>query len=313
MHQRKEQLDDLLFEQVGVDKNTSDGRILYHPIDGGSSMVICSGKGGESTDVDVVVPAGIIQFTLSADGDARLQFGPHYNQDLGSNECMLLYNPSKELKYRYHFATESRQVFLFLTVEKLHRLLITEADELHFLNESNIGKKYYVKTAMGPQLRMSMDQLYGTQLSQVAARLFWTSKALELLSFYFNTEEQNDFTEKCPFLKDQRNVDAVRRSKEILLENMTDPPTIKDLSLEVGLNEYQLKLGFKNIYGNSMHHYLLDHKLNHALKLMVTDNFKVQEAADAIGYANPSHFISAFKKKFGLTPKKYMMGAARSE
>ena len=26
-----------------------------------------------------------------------------------------------------------------------------------------------------------------------------------------------------------------------------------------------------------------------------------------IGHTNPSHFIAAFKKKFGVTPKKYLM------
>jgi AraC-like DNA-binding protein len=26
-----------------------------------------------------------------------------------------------------------------------------------------------------------------------------------------------------------------------------------------------------------------------------------------MGYTNPSHFIAAFKKKFGITPKKYLM------
>ena len=69
-----------------------------------------------------------------------------------------------------------------------------------------------------------------------------------------------------------------------------------------------MKVGFKNIYGSTMHNYLADYKLNHALKLMVTDNYKVQEAAAEIGYSNPSHFITAFKKKFGVTPKKYLMG-----
>ncbi|MBK9631957.1 MAG: helix-turn-helix transcriptional regulator [Saprospiraceae bacterium] len=34
--------------------------------------------------------------------------------------------------------------------------------------------------------------------------------------------------------------------------------------------------------------------------------YQVNEIAGHIGYQNVSHFISAFKKKFGMTPKKLM-------
>ena len=36
---------------------------------------------------------------------------------------------------------------------------------------------------------------------------------------------------------------------------------------------------------------------------------KVNEIADELGYNSPSHFIDAFKKKFGVTPKKYQQSA----
>jgi AraC-like DNA-binding protein len=45
---------------------------------------------------------------------------------------------------------------------------------------------------------------------------------------------------------------------------------------------------------------------------MLLDSRKLQVAQVAyqVGYTNPSHFIAAFKKKFGVTPKKYLMAAA---
>jgi AraC-like DNA-binding protein len=41
--------------------------------------------------------------------------------------------------------------------------------------------------------------------------------------------------------------------------------------------------------------------------LLDTGKYKVNEVAFQIGYTNPSHFIAAFRKKFGITPKKYLM------
>jgi AraC-like DNA-binding protein len=38
----------------------------------------------------------------------------------------------------------------------------------------------------------------------------------------------------------------------------------------------------------------------------------VNEVGLKVGYSTASHFISAFKKKFGTTPKKYLMGLSVS-
>ena len=89
---------------------------------------------------------------------------------------------------------------------------------------------------------------------------------------------------------------------------METPPGLKELAKQAGLNEYQLKVGFKEIYGNTVFGYLLDHKLDHARVLLDTAKYQVNEVAYQIGYTNPSHFIASFKKKFGVTPKKYLMG-----
>jgi AraC-like DNA-binding protein len=96
--------------------------------------------------------------------------------------------------------------------------------------------------------------------------------------------------------------------KEHLLKNIDTPPTLKELAKIVGLNDYQLKVGFKEIYGNTVFGFLLDHKLDHSRILLDSAKLQVNEVAYQIGYTNPSHFIAAFKKKFGVTPKKYLMG-----
>ncbi len=36
-------------------------------------------------------------------------------------------------------------------------------------------------------------------------------------------------------------------------------------------------------------------------------SYNVNEVAIQLGYSNSSHFIEAFKKKFGTTPKKYLL------
>ena len=46
--------------------------------------------------------------------------------------------------------------------------------------------------------------------------------------------------------------------------------------------------------------------MNIASKMLSTRNYNVNEVADHIGYSTSSHFINAFKNRFGTTPKKYL-------
>ena len=128
---------------------------------------------------------------------------------------------------------------------------------------------------------------------------------MELLSLYFS--EKKPDTESCPFLNDEETVRKIKHAKEYLLKNIDSPPSLKELAKFAGLNEYQLKVGFKEIYGNTVFGYLLDHRLDHARALLDAAKYQVNEVAYQVGYTNPSHFIAAFRKKFGITPKKYLM------
>ena len=86
-----------------------------------------------------------------------------------------------------------------------------------------------------------------------------------------------------------------------------EPPTLKELSTEIGLSLKKLKEGFKQIYGDTVYSFLFDYKMEHARRLLESNQFNVNEVGIKVGYSTSSHFIAAFKKKFGTTPKKYVM------
>ena len=71
--------------------------------------------------------------------------------------------------------------------------------------------------------------------------------------------------------------------------------------------EHKLKEGFKQIYGDSVFSFLFDYKMEVARKLLESGEHNVNEVGHKIGYSTSSHFIAAFKKKYGTTPKKYIM------
>jgi AraC-like DNA-binding protein len=123
---------------------------------------------------------------------------------------------------------------------------------------------------------------------------------------YFNRTEDPD-AEQCPFLVDEDNVLKIRKAKDIIIANMAEPPGLQELSDQVGLNLKKLKMGFRQIYGDSVYSFLFDYKMEFARKLLEDGNHNVNEVGLKIGYSTSSHFIAAFKKKFATTPKKYLM------
>jgi len=252
------------------------------------------------------IDQSLIQFYLAWQGEAHFLFsGGHYRLHLLPEKNLLFYNPLKPLPLDIQVAPQARLVFIYITVQRLHQLFVAEAEEISFLSAENINQKFYAETALPPAIQVVLGQFFQGDVSGHAELLLLKAKVYELLARYFNKSEAAD-VEKCPFLKDEANVERVKKAKAILVERFAQSPTLKELAQEVGLNEYRLKEGFKNIYGKTFFQFLNDYRLDKARHLLDSGQWKVNETAFQIGYANPSHFIGAFRKKFGLTPKKYL-------
>lgn len=244
-----------------------------------------------------------IHFYFCVEGTAAFEFGPHYRREIEQQKNYFFYNPEKDLPFILKIAPKSRLIILSISLEGLHSLFVHET--LPFLKPENVNRTFYDERDIPAHLYVVLNQLFTIQISQTSEQLYYRAKTLELLSLYFSTKRPN--TESCPFLNDQETVRKIKHAKEHLLKNLESPPSLKALARFAGLNEYQLKVGFKEIYGNTVYGYLLDHKLDHSRALLDKGKYQVNEVAYQIGYTNPSHFIAAFRKKYGVTPKKYLM------
>jgi AraC-like DNA-binding protein len=197
-------------------------------------------------------------------------------------------------------------VSLLISIEKFHSLFSKESGYIPFLSDENSNKKYYDDTEIKPTVSIVLQQIINANINSSIRDLYVKGKVYELLSLHFQQEENKE-GEYCPFLVDEQNVLKIRKAKEIIISRMAEPPTLQELSTEIGLSLKKLKEGFKQIYGDTVYSFLLDYKMEHARKLLESNQFNVNEVGVKIGYSTSSHFIAAFKKKFGTTPKKYVM------
>ena len=166
--------------------------------------------------------------------------------------------------------------------------------------------KYYDDAEIKPTVAIVLQQIINSNINSSIRELYVKGKVYELLSLHFQKDETTE-GEYCPFLVDEDNVLKIRRAKEIIISRMAEPPSLQELANEIGLNLKKLKEGFKQIYGDTVYSFLFDYKMEHARRLLESNKFNVNEVGVQIGYSTASHFIAAFKKKFGTTPKKYVM------
>ena len=264
----------------------------------------------ESYRVERHINQGLIQFHFGMKGKAKFVFNQgNYALDLNEEKSYLFYNPQKELPLNLELAPHSWVISVIVSIQKFHSLFSTESDYIPFLSEENNDKKYYKEDNISPSMAIVLSQMFHYNLNPSIKNLYYKGKGYELLSLYFNRNEDPN-AEQCPFLIDEDNVLKIKKAKEIIIANMSEPPSLQELSDEIGLNLKKLKMGFKQIYGDTVYGFLFDYKMDYARKLLDSGSYNVNEVGLKIGYSTGSHFISAFKKKFATTPKKYLMNLA---
>ncbi|RYJ43859.1 helix-turn-helix transcriptional regulator [Flavobacterium beibuense] len=261
----------------------------------------------ETSHFEREVNTDLIQFHFGLKGRAKFIFNQgRYALDLREEVSLFLYNPQKELPVHLEIAPHSWVISVLISIKKFHSFFSEEADYIPFLSSENIDKKYYKDDRINPSMAIALNQLFNFNLHQSIRKLYFKGKVYELLSLYFNRAEDAN-TEQCPFLVDEDNVIKIRKAKDIVIANMAEPPGLQELADQVGINLKKLKMGFKQIYGDSVYSFLFDYKMEYARKLLDSGTYNVNEVGLRIGYSTASHFIAAFKKKFGTTPKKYLM------
>lgn len=253
------------------------------------------------------INSNFIQFHFSGKGESCFFFNNgSYKIPISEENSLLLYNPKRNLPIDMELQPGSWLISILISIKKFHTLFSEEAGLISFLNIENRDKQYYKDAPLSPGMMIVLNQLENYSIANTIRNLYYKAKAYELLSLYFNQAAGPD-VEQCPFLKDEENVLKIRKAKEIIIANMAEPPSLQELSREIGLSLKKLKEGFKQIYGDSVFSFLFEYKMEYARKLLDTGEFNVNEVGLRVGYSTSSHFIAAFKKKFGTTPKKYLM------
>ena len=101
--------------------------------------------------------------------------------------------------------------------------------------------------------------------------------------------------------------DKIHDAKDIILAQYQDMPSLHDLASMVGTNECTLKKAFKQEFGTTVFQYLFDYRMDKAAQYLLDTDLPISDIGIRLGYDYQSHFCTAFKRKYGMTPMEFRL------
>lgn len=111
----------------------------------------------------------------------------------------------------------------------------------------------------------------------------------------------------CKFLANETDREKILKAREILIKQIGEPITIKELSRKVAMNECYLKKGFKEMFNTTIFDFYQSQRMEHAKYLLYEKGLSVTDVSLMLGYSSISHFSTAFKKHTGLKPCELLL------
>ncbi|MBX2841179.1 MAG: AraC family transcriptional regulator [Flammeovirgaceae bacterium] len=156
---------------------------------------------------------------------------------------------------------------------------------------------------LSPDLNIAIHDLLNCRYTGGLRKMYLLSKSLEILVLQaeaFDQAEKNDDV----YCKRKEDKERLLEARDFLIANVEQPPGLSEIAKHVGMNEYKLKRGFKEMFQTTAFGFLSEYRLELALKLLLDTQKSISEIAFQLGYSSPQHFSAAFKKKFGVPPRE---------
>ena len=250
--------------------------------------------------------ASFIQFHFCISGSITFNYNKGaYNLKLDEGKFLTLYNPEKHLTIDASPAKNTKVISVLIPIVEFHKLFSSSSSDIPFFENKSLNQKHYSENLISNSILIVLNQIIKNDMDNSTRSLLYKAKIYELFSLIFKKTKEIDL-DQCPFLNNDENLKKIAKAKDVILKDIKNPPSLIELSKTIDLSLKNLKKGFKEIYGKPVYKYLFDFKMERAKQLLSNGNLNVNEVSYDLGYSSSSHFIAAFKKKYGITPRTYI-------
>ena len=197
--------------------------------------------------------------------------------------AMLYYPAGTTHRDHFYRACERRFLTVSLTPETNRKLL----EEINFIDHSvdfNSAEISWLGKKICRELR-SPDSLSSIVLEAAAN---------ELLVYAARNQDKSD---KSPAW--------LKTARELLNDCCSEPVTIAEIAVAVGVHPLHLARTFRKFFGCSPGEYLRKCRIEAAANLLLDSKKSLAEIAQTCGFTDQSQFTHSFRQSTGTTPGKF--------
>ena len=248
---------------------------------------------------------GIVSLSFNLKGDYEIQQNGHtYRVHPGQHNLIHTHGHSNTFK---NLGLEGESFSIEIDPKAFYEIAKDGNDTLKtFLDRMLTNEPAVLSPAsliIHPKLQQAIQAIIHCPYAGSLKKLFLLSKSIEILVLQAEAYDRY-LNQKKSYKRIPGEIDQLVYAREYMEMHMTDPPTLSELSKEIGLNEYKLKRGFKALYGCTVFTYLSSFRLEKAQYELQHTTKTIAEISAELGYCSSQHFSNAFKKRFGVSPSQ---------
>jgi len=232
-------------------------------------------------------------------GSYRRRF--RHQQVIGTPNHVTFYNPGEPYQVDHIRGPQTKVTAIRLSFDLLSTLLSSRdpaaADESRF-------PEHVTHTLCPPQwYRLHKQLLTHLSTAETPDELMVEEVLLALLDTIIGQacRESADAGDLDP--NTSVNLARVAATQEVLADRFGENLTMKDIANAVGCSPWHLSRQFTKHVGLPIHRFLNRLRLRNALEQLCDGEFDLGKLAEDSGFCSHSHFSSAFKHEFGITPR----------
>lgn len=154
---------------------------------------------------------------------------------------------------------------------------------------------------ISPQTGQVLEEILRCTYSGILKRTYLQAKIIVLLVDLLIETDGIPKTETKTILP-KSDAEGLRLVELHIKSNLKKNLPISSLAVMAGFNESKLKGLFKQVYGTTIFKYITQLRMEKARKKILSEGITVAQAAYEVGYSNPQHFTTAFKRTLGYLP-----------
>lgn len=149
-----------------------------------------------------------------------------------------------------------------------------------------------------------MDELWAAKKDDPVQNIFLQNRVALLVELFFTRLYSKSNLLEGKFDLSSDVINRILQVAHLLVDDFSKiPPTIDEFSKLFSMSSTKLKKSFKTMFGDSIYAYYQKQRLQKANELLITGNYSLKQAANAVGYTNVANFSLAYKKQYKKVPE----------